>query len=187
MYIFFSFYFIFLLSFSIRSIVHSLSFTPINSLRVPFFLIFFLFCLKISRVSFPKPPKLLLIQPTKLPPQNTSKSSPWIFRHTWFRQNSAHIFIISKPLFPNIFPNKNLIAPLQGGIHKISVSLVRHNKKICLLVARHLWRDYSRQFSVDTDYKKSETLSISPIVGINNFHKKPGLIPPAPKISILPT
>ena len=35
---------------------------------------------------------------------------------------------------------------------------------------------------VDADYEKSETLSMSPIVGINNFHKKSGLIPPAPKI-----
>ena len=40
---------------------------------------------------------------------------------------------------------------------------------------------------VDTDYEKSETLSMSPIVGINNFLKKNGLIPPASKISILPT
>ena len=40
---------------------------------------------------------------------------------------------------------------------------------------------------VNTDYEKSETLSMSPVIGINNFHKKPDLIPPAPKISILPT
>ena len=46
----------------------------------PSFLSSFFFCLKISRVFFPKPPKLLLIQPTKFSPQNTSKSSPWILR-----------------------------------------------------------------------------------------------------------
>ena len=40
MYIFAVFNLFFLLSFSIRSIAHSLSFTPINSLRVLFFLFF---------------------------------------------------------------------------------------------------------------------------------------------------
>ena len=78
MYIFFfqslSCFFFFVVVFFIRSIGHYLSFTLFNSLRVPFFLIFFLFCFKISRVFFPKPPKLLFIQSTKFPPQNNSKS-----------------------------------------------------------------------------------------------------------------
>ena len=68
--------FFYFISFAIRSIAHSLTYTPINILRVPYFLIFFLFSLKISRVFFPKPTKLLLIQPTKFLPQSTSKLSP---------------------------------------------------------------------------------------------------------------
>ena len=40
----------------------------------PPFLSSFFFCFKISRVFFPKPSKLLLIQPTKFLPQNNSKS-----------------------------------------------------------------------------------------------------------------
>ena len=41
---------LFLCFFTLRSITHSLSFTPVNSLGVRFFLIFFLFCLKIPGV-----------------------------------------------------------------------------------------------------------------------------------------
>ena len=48
--------------FAIRSIAHYLSFTLFNSLRVTFFLIFFLFCLKISWVFFAKPPKARYIK-----------------------------------------------------------------------------------------------------------------------------
>ena len=99
---------------------------------------------------------------------------------------SAHILIISKLLFPNIIPNKNLIAPLQWGIHKISVCFVRH-KKICLLVALPQWRDYSRQFQSTTQRKVCSIQLRLRIVGIDKLEQKPGLIPPAPKISILPT
>ena len=144
MYIFFfqslSCFFFFL---AIRSVAHYLSFTLFDSLRVPFFLLFFLFCFKMSLVFFPKPSKLLFIQPTKFPPQNNSKYEPRIFRYTWFRQISAHILIISKALFPNIFPNKNLIAPPQGGIHKISVCLVRHKKNPLLCSIGEIIRDNS--------------------------------------------
>ena len=50
------------------------------------------------------------------------------FRYTCFRQNSAHLLIISKTLFQNIFPNNNLKAPLLGKTLQIPVCLVRHKK-----------------------------------------------------------
>ena len=64
---------------------------------------------------FPKPPKLLFIQPT-FPPQNNSKPSPRIFRYIRYRQNFAHIlnYLFSKPLFRNILFNKTS-NPTPGG------------------------------------------------------------------------
>ena len=81
-YFFLSVFKLFFFFLAIRSVAHYLSFTLFNSLRVPFFLLFFLFCFKMSLVFFPKPSKLLFIQPTKFPPQNNSKYEPRIFRYT---------------------------------------------------------------------------------------------------------
>ena len=69
MYIFFfrsSSFFVFFFHYQVNG---SLSVFLFNSLWVPFLSSFFL-CFEIS-LFFPKPPKLLLIQPTKFPPQNT--------------------------------------------------------------------------------------------------------------------
>ena len=52
------------------------------------------FFLKISRVFSLKSTQLLLTQPTKYPPQNTSKSVSANFPNTWSCQNSAHILNI---------------------------------------------------------------------------------------------
>ena len=65
------------------------------------------------------------------PIQNISESAN--LRHTWFRQNSAHLLITSKTLFQNIFPNNNLKASLQGELTKY-LSASSDTKNICLLV-----------------------------------------------------
>ena len=88
-----------------------------NSLRVPFFLIFFLFCLKISRVFSPKPPKLSLIQPTKFPPQNTSKSESMNFprmQHRW-------LFILDRKLLIAYTAIKNNWGCILGRMHLITI------------------------------------------------------------------
>ena len=65
------------------------------------------------------------------PIQNISESAN--LRHTWFRQNSAHLLITSKTLFQNIFPNNNLNASLQEELTKY-LSASSDTKNICLLV-----------------------------------------------------
>ena len=100
------------------------------------------------------------------PIQNISESAN--LRHTWFRQNSAHLLITSKTLFQNIFPNNNLKASLQGELTKyLSASSDTKN---------HLSLSYSastaRPFSIHMDHDKSETIPMSPIIAINNFHRK---------------
>ena len=154
---------------------------------------FFFLLHKISRVFISKQPRLLSIQPTTFPPiQNNSKSeSVNFFQHfQWssrFRTYLNHL--ISKTLFQNIFPNNNLKAPFQGELTKyLSTSLDTKKNHLSLSYSAFTARLTARLFSVDTDHDKSETISMSPIIGINNFHKKKtGLILPAPKISILPT
>ena len=148
----------------------------------------FLFCFKISWAFFPKP-KLLLIQPTKFPHQNNSKSeSPEFSEHIqWDYQNSAHILIISKPLFPNIFCNKNLIAPFQGELTKYpsASSDTKQKKNLSLSCSVPMARLFET-ILVDTGQKKAQDITpiYTPIVGINKTSTKPGLIPSAPKISI---
>ena len=81
-------------------------------------------------------------------------------------------YLISQPLFPNIFPNNNLKAPLQGGTHKISVCLARRKKNLSISCSDPMARLF----------EKSPRHYPSPIVGINKHPQKTGLIPPAPKI-----
>ena len=91
-------------------------------------------------------------------------------RHTWFRQNSAHLLIISNTLFQNIFPNNNLKAPLQGELTKYLSSSSDTKKHLSLSHSAST----ARPFSIDTDhdYDKSETIPMSLIIGFNNFHSK---------------
>ena len=137
----------------------------------------------------PKQPKLLFIQLTKFPPQTTSKSECANFPNTSNEITKTPgisglspnpCFRISSPIKTSKPHSrrelKNTRLPCQTHTHT--------HTQICHLVALPQWRDYSRQSQTE---KNSETLSMSPIVSINNFHKKAGLIPPAPKISILPT
>ena len=93
-------------------------------------------------------------------------------RHTWFRQNSVHPLIISKTLFQNIFPNYNLKAPLQGELTKYLSASSDTKKHLSVSYSASTARHMARPFSVDTDHNKSETISMSPIIDINNFHKK---------------
>ena len=63
-------YFLYFLSISCQLLILCLLLLSI-AYEYPSFLSSFFFGLRISRVFFPKPPKLPLIQPTKFPPQNT--------------------------------------------------------------------------------------------------------------------
>ena len=141
----------------------------------------------ISRVYFPKPPKLLIIQPTKFLPQNNSKSESMNFPNTRCRQNSAHILFLSKPLFPYIFPDKNLKAPLQGGDSQ-NIRLPRQTQKkhlslSCSAPMTRFIRDNSSRYRLR---KILDNIHVP-----NNWYQqlpqKTGLIPPAPKISVLLT
>ena len=94
---------------------------------------------------FTKYPRFFLNNPNfykfcqHFPIQNTSESAN--LHHTWFRQNSAHLFITSKTLFQNIFPNNNFKASLQGGLTKY-LSASPDKKNICLLVTLPPRQDY---------------------------------------------
>ena len=107
------------------------------------------------------------------PIQNISEYAN--LRHTWFRQNSAHLLITSKTLFQNIFPNNNLKASLQGEFTKY-LSASPDTKNICLLVTLPPRQD---RFQDNTYVFNNWYLKLP--------QKKNGLILPAPKISILPT
>ena len=158
-----------------------------NSLRVPFFLFFFLFCFKISWVFFPKTPKLLFIQPIKFLPQKQIKTEPMIFQHIqWDCQNFAHIlnYLIAQPLVPEYLPQQNPQSPTPGWNSQNIRLPCQTQKKICLLVALPQWRDYSRQFRLIRSRRGLRRHLCPRIVGINKLPQKPGLIPPAPKISI---
>ena len=69
--------------------------------------------------------------------------------HTWFRQNSAHLLIISKNLFQNIFPSNTLKAPLQGELTKY-LSASSDTKNICLLVTLPPRRDHFQSIRTTT-------------------------------------
>ena len=133
-------------------------------------------------------PNFYQLSQQHFPIQNNSKSESANPRHTWFRQNSAHLLIISKTPFQNIFPNNNRKAPLQGELTEyLSDSSDTKKTHLSLSYSASTARPTARPFSVDTDHDKSEIISMSPIIGINNFLKETGLILPPPKISILPT
>ena len=147
----------------------------------PSFLSSFFFALKYPGFSFVNHPNLYSFSQENFPLKTIKNPSPRFFRYTRSRQNSAHILIISKPLFPNIFPNKNLIAPLQGGIHKISVCLVRHTKKY---LSPSCSAPLARLFEIILVDRTTKSLRCHPrpqIVDINNFHKNPAWFHHRPK------
>ena len=80
----------------------------------PSFLSFF-FALKYPGCSFLNHPNFYSFSQQNSPLKTIQNPSPRIFRYTWFRQNSAHILIISKPLFPNTFLNKKPHSPTPWG------------------------------------------------------------------------
>ena len=84
-------------------------------------------------------------------------------------------------MFPNILLDKNPKAQHQGGIHKISVCLVRHKKNMSLSCSTPMARLFVT-ILVDTCQKRPETSPVPPIVGINKLPQKPACLPSAPKI-----
>ena len=132
--------------------------------KYPFFLTSFFFCLKISLVFSPKPPKLLLTQPTKFPPQNTSKSSPWIFQMHPMRSLKLHAYFnyLQTPVFVYL-PQQKPHSPTPGGnSQNIRLPRQTHKKKTCLLVALPLWRDLFETISVDQTTKSPKHSTVLP-------------------------
>ena len=97
---------------------------------------------KISRVFFLKNPNFYKLC-QHFPIQNISESAN--LRHTWFRQNSAHLVITSKTLFQNIFPNNNLKASLQGELIKYLSASSDTKKHLSLSYSASTARPFSRQ------------------------------------------
>ena len=66
--------------------------------------------------------------------------------------------------------NNNLKAPLQGELTKYLSASSDLKKHLSLIYSAST----ARPFSIDTDHDhdKSETIPMSPIIGINNFHSK---------------
>ena len=102
----------------------------------------------------------------------------------------AHLkYLISKPMLPNIFPNKTPQPHSRGGDSQNNRLPCQTEKKTSVSSLLCPLARYNRDnFPVVTDNEKSEAFNrSSELVGIDKHPQKTGLISPAPKISILPT
>ena len=175
----------FLLSTTVKRSISSTAY------EYPSFLSSFLLSPLKYQVFFSTPPNLY--QPTKFPPQNTSKSESPNFRTHPMRSPKPHAYpkyLISKPLFPNIFPSKTSKPHSRREFTKYPSALSDEKKKkrsVSSLLCPY-GEIFETIFPVDTDNEKSEVFNrASELVGIDKHPQKTGLISPAPRISILPT
>ena len=97
-------------------------------------------------------------------------------------KNPAPILIISKPLFPYVFPNKNLKAPLQGELTKYPSASSDTKKYLSFSCSAPMTRFIRDNFQSTRQRKVRSIQPCLRIVGIDKHPQKTGLIPPAPKI-----
>ena len=136
----------------------------------------------------PKPPRLLLTQPTKFPPQNTSKSSPCIFRTHPMRSPKPRTYLndLKTPVSVYLPQQKPQSPTPEGNSQNIRLPFQTHKKNLSLCCS-FLWRDLFMTISVDRTTKSPKHSIVLPNSQYRQTATKTGLIPPAPKISILPT
>ena len=87
----------------------------------------------------------------------------------------AHLkYLISKPILPNVFPNKTSQPNSKwGNSQNNRLPCQTHKKNLSLRCSAPLARYTRDNFPVDTDNKKSEAFNrASELVGIDIIHKK---------------